>query len=162
MIAVADSSVLITLGHLGRPDLLTQHFPGGVLLPPAAWHEVVEQGAGRPGTQEVRTASWLRVEAPSDAYLVAALRADLEDGEAEAIVLALEKQAIVLLDEREARKRALALGLTILGTVGLLIWAKRRSLIDSVQESLDLLRQQSQFRLSAEVYRRALQESGEL
>jgi predicted nucleic acid-binding protein len=162
VICVADSSVLITLGHLRRLDLLLRRFPDGVWAPPAVWHEVTGQGASRPGAREVAAASWVQIENPKDAHLVRALRSDLGSGESEAIVLALEKQSVVLLDEREARKRARALLLPVLGTVGVLIWAKRERLIESVKEALDFLQRGNQFRLSLEVYRQALRDSGEL
>ncbi len=45
---------------------------------------------------------------------------------------------------------------------GVLIWAKRAGLIESVGEALELLQRENQFRLSAEVYRQALRDSGEL
>lgn len=162
MICVADSSVLITLGHLRRLDLLLRRFPDGVWAPPAVWREVTGQGASRPGAQEVTATSWVQIESPKNTHLVRSLRSDLGPGESEAIVLALEKQSVVLLDEREARKRARALLLPVLGTVGVLIWAKRERLIESVKEALDFLQRGNQFRLSLEVYRQALRDSGEL
>jgi predicted nucleic acid-binding protein len=161
VIAVADSSVLITLGYLGKLDLLWERFPDGVWMPPAVWHEVATQGANRPGAREVQAARWLQIANPQSVHLVTTLRADLGPGESEAIVLALEKQGVVLLDEREARKRARALQLPILGTVGVLIWAERAGLIESVKEALDLLQRGNQFRLSSEVYQQALRDSGE-
>lgn len=161
MIAVADSSVLITLGYLGKLNLLSERFPDGVWMPPAVWHEVTTLGANRPGAREVQAARWLQIANPQSVHLVTALRADLGPGESEAIVLALEKQGVVLLDEREARKRARALQLPILGTVGILIWAKRTGLIESVREAIDLLQRGNQFRLSSEVYQQALRDSGE-
>lgn len=53
-------------------------------------------------------------------------------------------------------------GRKVLGTVGLLIWAKREGLIESVQEQLDALREKAGFRISPELYERALKEAGEL
>ena len=46
--AVSDSSTLIQLSVLGRLGLL-QEFYGHVLIPPAMWQEVVEEGQGRAG-----------------------------------------------------------------------------------------------------------------
>jgi len=57
-------------------------------------------------------------------------RSSIDYGEAEVIALALEKKTdLVLLDEKEAREVAERLGFRVLGTVGLLIWAKREGLI---------------------------------
>ena len=74
-------------------------------------------------------------------------RSSEDYGEAEVIALALEKKTdLVLLDEKEAREVAERLGFRVLGTVGLLIWAKREGLIKSVQENLDALREEAGFR----------------
>jgi predicted nucleic acid-binding protein len=162
LIAVADSSVLITVGYLGKLSLLLKRFPDGVWMPPAVWQEVTAQGATLPGAQEVQAAGWLQIASPQSVHLVTTLRADLGPGESEAIVLALERQGVVLLDEREARKRARGLQVPMLGTVGILIWAKRTGLIESVRSALDLLQRGNQFRLSSEIYRQALREAGEL
>jgi predicted nucleic acid-binding protein len=49
---VSDSSTLIHLAAIGRIALLKE-FYGHVMVPPAGWREVVEQGAGRAGAVEV-------------------------------------------------------------------------------------------------------------
>ncbi|MCD6493458.1 MAG: hypothetical protein J7K36_06655 [Archaeoglobaceae archaeon] len=53
MRVVADSSVLINLCKISRLDLL-KHFE--VLIPEEVWREVVEQGKGREGVDEVKKA----------------------------------------------------------------------------------------------------------
>jgi hypothetical protein len=86
----------------------------------------------------------------------------LDEGEAEAIALAREEQApVVLLDEKDARQVARRLNLRVLGTVGLLIWAKRVGAIASLREQLDTLRTLGRFRLSQAVYDEALRIVGE-
>jgi predicted nucleic acid-binding protein len=94
--------------------------------------------------------------------LVALLRGELDEGEAEAIALCREQSVdIVLLDEKDARKAARRLGLTTIGTVGVLIWAKRTGLVGSLREQLDALRTRGRFRLGEAVYEQALQAVGE-
>ena len=91
------------------------------------------------------------------------LKHDLDHGEAEAIALAKEIKAdLILLDERAARKIAKSLSLKILGTVGVLIKAKQTENIDSLKVVLDVLRNQAQFRISDSLYELALQSVGEL
>jgi len=155
--AVANSSVLIALSRIGQLELLFRRFPKGILIPQAVWREVVEAGKGQPGAAEVASASWITVHAVEDESLVSLLRMGLDEGEAEAIALGHEQQVeVVLLDEKDARRAARGLGLAVLGTVGILIWAKRAGLIASLREQLDALQTQGNFRLSRAVYEEAL------
>ena len=162
MIVVANSSVLIALGSLGRLDLLERRFPEGIVVPAAVWHEVVETGAGRAGAAAVASAKWITVEAVRNESRVREFFRDLDLGESEALALAMEKSAaIVLLDEKDARQMATQLGLAPLGTVGVLIWARRSGFIGSLREQLDALRRQGKFRISQTLYAVALHAVGE-
>lgn len=112
--AVADSSTLISLATIGRLSLLKE-FHGKIFIPPAVWREVVVEGQGRPGSAEVeqaRLAGWIEVVSPGNEDLVKLLKVELDEGEAEAIALALSCQPeVVFLDEAEARKTAQVYGL---------------------------------------------------
>lgn len=162
MKAVSNSSVLIALSAIGQLSLLKCRFPEGILIPEAVWCEVVEAGSDRPGAEEVRTASWIQRRVVRDQDFVKLLCAQLDMGEAEAIVLARQEKAnIVLLDEKEARQAARRLGMHVLGTVGLLIWARRRGLISSLSEQLKAVQEKGGFRLSQELCLEALRQAGE-
>jgi predicted nucleic acid-binding protein len=158
-LVVCDSSTLIHLTSIGRLDLL-QTFYGQITIPPAVWNEVVEQGAGRAGAQEVaeaRQAGWITLLAPADEPLVDLLKRDLDAGESEVIALAIERQAdLILLDESEARRIAERYGLAKTGVIGLLIRAKRQGLVDSLQAELDRLQTQGGFWIEAELYNQVL------
>jgi hypothetical protein len=66
----------------------------------------------------------------------------LEQGEAEVIILAKEKEIDqVLIDERIARMQAKVLGLNVIGTLGLLLKAKRNGLLPSIKPSIDKILQ---------------------
>ena len=112
---------------------------------------------------EIASASWITVGEVKDKGLVSLLRAELDEGEAEAIALGHERQTeVVMLDEKDARRAARRLGLVVLGTVGLLVWAKRAGLIGSLGEQLSALQAQGKFRLSRMVYQEALRAVGEI
>ncbi len=94
--------------------------------------------------------------------LIRTLQRDLDRGEAETLVLALELNAdLVLMDEREGRRAAQRLGFKVLGVVGMLIEAKRRTLIQNVRPLLDSLREDAGFYLSDAIYHRVLASVGE-
>lgn len=147
---------------IGQLDLLTQRFPAGVMVPRAVWREVVEAGKGRPDSEEVSSRSWIEVREVEDTSLVSLLVAELDEGEAEAIALAREKQSpLILLDEKDARQVARRLGFQTLGTVGILIWARRAGMFASLREQLHVLQTDGRFRLSTAVHQEALRIVGE-
>ena len=163
MKAVANSSVLIALSAIGQLELLSRRFPEGILIPQAVWREVVETGKGQPGATEVESVSWITVSTVQDKNLVSLLRMELDEGEAEAIALCCEARAeAILLDEKDARRAARRLGLAVLGTVGVLIWARRAAFVGSLREELRALQTKGKFRLSQSVYEEALRAVAEV
>jgi hypothetical protein len=111
---------------------------------------------------QVAEAKWLQVRQVTRVYLVRFLRADLDDGEAEAIALAEEVGAdVVLVDERDGRRAAATLGLSVLGSVGILLRCKQVGVLSSLRPALDRLRTEGRFRIGQDLYLRALREAGE-
>jgi len=160
--AVTNSSILIALSTIGQLSLLHQRFPDGVFLPQAVWREVVETGKGQPGAQDVASASWLTIRQVTNTSLISLLKIELDEGEAEAIALFAENPVdAILLDEKNARRAARQMGLPVLGTVGILIWAKQKGLIITLKEQLDTLQNQGNFRISQSLYQKALNRVGE-
>lgn len=105
----------------------------------------------------------VHVRAPDDAAAAARLRTLLGPGEAEAIVLAEEICApLVLIDDRAGAACAASRGLRTTGAVGILIHAKERGLVGEVRPLLAGLKQGIGFHLSEDVVRRALELAGEL
>jgi len=112
--------------------------------------------------EEALEAGWLRVEEVQDQALSQVLQRDLDRGEAEAIVLALQVKAErVLLDEREGRRVAKSLGLKVTGVLGILLRARREGRLASLQKAMDELREQAGFRIGAELYAGLIRESEE-
>jgi hypothetical protein len=136
-----------------------------ILIAPAVWREVVQEGREWPGSSEVeegRRLGWIDVVAPANQPLIRFLQKDLHEGESETIALAVELNAeVVFLDESEARKTAGVYGLNISGVIGILIRAKREERISSLREELDRLRNDAGFWIGEEVYKKALRASGE-
>lgn len=103
MSIVSNASPLINLARIGKLNLLRQLY-GGLTIPNAVWQEVVFEGAGQPGADEVEAATWIKSQAVTNRELVRALQQELDAGEAEAIALALEIGAeLLLMDERLGR-----------------------------------------------------------
>jgi len=122
VIVVSDSSPLIILARARQLELLRE-FYGQVAIPREVHEEVTVAGAGLPGAEEVRSASWIRVQSnPSEASeAVKATCSGLGSGERSAIHLALSLRAeLILIDEGRARRAAKSSGLAVAGSVAIL------------------------------------------
>lgn len=144
---VVDSTCLIGLENINHLDLLPRLFEP-VHAPP----EVGREFGSSP--------DWLRIELPSNSALVKALKVSIDDGEAEAMALAVERQWRIVLDDLKARDLAQRMGLRVIGTVGLLVRAKRAGLIPWINPLLNELSAKG-FHLSEELKREALRLAGE-
>lgn len=161
---VSDSSTLIHLARIGRLALL-KDMVGTVAIPTAVWREIVLEGKDRPGAKDVQVANadgWIQVSEPSNHHLLRILKNELDEGEAEAIALAIEQQAeLLLIDESEGRRIAGLYDLPKTGVIGILIRAKLDGRIASLRQELDALREDGRFWIAKPLYRRALQEVDE-
>ena len=138
MIVVSDAGPLIYLGAVGHLDLLRLMF-GRVLVPEAVWREVVDMGEGRPGSRETRAATWLIV-TPANQEAARQLQGQLDLGEAEALALAVELDADhLLIDDQAGRRLAAELGVSIVGSLGILVRAKRLGHIDAVRPVVEAM-----------------------
>lgn len=161
MKVVSNSSILIALSSIQRLALLSENF-NKVYIPEAVWDEVVTKGIGKPGSEEIKNATWIEIRKITNKDLVVALNEILDLGEAEAITLAIEIEAdIVLIDEKDARLIAAKYNLNPLGTVGVLINAKKKGKITQLKSELDKLISEGNFRISSDIYHRSLVEAGE-
>jgi len=148
---VSDASPLIALHEIGQLGLLGAIF-GTVLMPPAVAREALS----------VVRPSWIVERAPKTPLAPAVARAGLGAGESETISLALELDADrVIIDELAGRSLALRLGLPLIGTLGILLVARRRNLIPTIREPIDTLRRGG-FRVANDLYEDLLHRAGEL
>ena len=145
--AVANSTCLIGLERIGGLDLLQELFEP-LFIPPKVQEEFgvfVE---------------WLKVQAPSNQMLVNVLKFVVDEGEAEAFALALEKGWRLISDDRKARIWAKRLGVKVIGTAGILVRAKRSGLVPSVKPLLEALKRTG-FHLSSDLVVEVLRLVGE-
>jgi uncharacterized protein len=149
---VSNSSPLIALVRIHRLDLVPAILEF-VLIPPAVAREI------RPSIPDLP--DWLRVRAPSGLPSPLGSRGRLGDGEWDAIALALDVGArAILIDDRPARRLAEASGLNVIGTLGVLLEAKRAGHIGTIRAELEKLRETSFF-LSPQLFDHVLRMAGE-
>jgi predicted nucleic acid-binding protein len=148
--AVIDTSPIVALARLRLLHLLPDLF-GEAIIPRAVHAEVL---LGRPDAPEVpairealeaRSLAARDLTTPSDAE---EFRGTLGQGEAEVIALARETGAdAVVIDDRAARRMAGRIGLTVVGTVGVLLMARATGRLATVMPLVEALRSQG-FRIS--------------
>jgi predicted nucleic acid-binding protein len=149
MTAVSNTSPLNDLVLIDLQDILPVLF-GRVLIPAAVRRELESHAAPEPIRRWMAAgATWLETRPVSDVSV------DLEPlgaGEREAIRLAeVTETAVVLLDEKKARRIARDRGLVVSGTLGVLDFAARRGLLD-LPAALDRL-ERTTFRASPRLLR---------
>ena len=153
MKVVVDASPLIALARIERLELLREMF-GGIVVPSAVWREVAAAGLDKAGAGQVATAEWISRQDVADQSAVEHLQRDLGAGEAEAIVLARELQAdLLIMDEALGRGIARSSGLPTVGLVGVLIEARKRSLLPEAGSIAEALHRKAGFWLSADLRR---------
>jgi len=164
VIVVSDTSPITNLAAIAQLDLLQQLYTS-LIIPTAVYNEMVEVDKVVPGAVEVQTLSWIETQAVADAQRVTDLQTSQENidlGEAEAIILAVELKAeLLLMDERRGRALATSYGLSVTGLLGVLLQAKRNGLISAVKPLMDELIEQVDFRVSSQLYTTILQSAGE-
>ena len=155
MIVVSDTSPILNLAAASKLYLLRDLY-ADIVIPPAVGQELVRNGVQL-------EPSWTRVVAAEDQNEVAALLDQLDPGEAEAIVVAGElKAGLLLVDEKRGRRVALDRGLEVTGLLGVLAEAKARGLILRCQPVLEEMIRVAGFWIGEELKIRYLCGLGEL
>ncbi len=164
MPVVSNTSPLLNLAIIDRLDLVRDQF-GEVFIPPAVLHELRadEDRPGSPALAAALAGGWIKVAPLQNPVVAQVLWRTLDEGEAEAIALALEVGAErVLLDERDARRAAKHLGLATVGVLGILLRARFDGRISSLASELRRLRNEAGFRIGSELEQTLLMEAGEV
>ena len=146
---IADASVLIALAKMRRLDLLAAVY-GKVLIGPVVKGETVDAGKriSAPGVLLIEKAiddGWLQIArlSPKEKKTAQSIvsKSRLDGGEAESIALATARKLIVIIDDKEARSFAEAMGVQFCGTAGMLLQAfvKRHLTLDQLDDAVQAL-----------------------
>ncbi len=136
---VVNASPLILLGKIGHLALLSE-LADEILVPDAVIREVGAKSDGDRGLTEITSLSGARVEAdiPVSSDVAAW---SLGRGESQVIALAgVVPGSRAVLDDLAARRCAQSLGLPVIGTLGVVLRAKRQSMIPAARPVVEHLR----------------------
>ena len=154
MIVVCDSSPLIALSIIDRLDILDSLFKE-VLIPVSVFNEVSMEN--KPEAARITEWAKKKVVSATNNQLINSFSLLLDIGEAEAMALYIEKEAdFLLIDERKGRKVAAYNKINVIGSLGILLMAKKKDLLPSIKPLLNRL-QQSYIRISNELYLKTLE-----
>jgi predicted nucleic acid-binding protein len=157
---VSNATPLIAFSRIGRLDLL-QKVVGNLVIPLAVEEEITGYAKNKPGVIELTEQRWITVKAVTSRREVQLLLPTLDRGEAEVITLGMEQNArLLLIDELTGRKVAQSLGLTVSGSVGVLVRARQLGEITAVRPFLEAMTQQG-IRYSPRFIAHVLQSLGE-
>ena len=148
-IIVSDTSCLILLKKLGKLEILESLFKKITVT------QIIAQEFGK------ELPDFIEIEDPNNKNYQRILETYLDPGEASAIALALEKEkCLLILDDNKARKEAKQLNLTFTGTIGIIIVAKEKGLLDSINDLVNEIRE-SDFRISESLLEEMIRKSNE-
>lgn len=151
-LVVANSSPLIALDRIGQLHLLPALW-GQIHIPPAVRQEVFGPNAAP---------DWIAETALRQPAAARISSARLGPGEREAIALALELGAAeIIIDDLPARRLAYTLGVPVIGTLGLLLRAKKHGLLPAIRPLVDAL-QNHEFRAATRLIEGILAAAGEV
>jgi predicted nucleic acid-binding protein len=160
VLVVSDTSPLRGLSALGHLTLLASLY-GEVLIPPAVADELAVPVAHLPAIS-LQEHPFIRVRTPASTETLLELNQSLNDGEAQAIVLALEVRAdALLIDEHRGRRTAARLGLRPVGLLGVLLELKQRGQVPALTPLIHELRARIAYRVDEALVQEVLRKAGE-
>ncbi|MCD4820450.1 MAG: DUF3368 domain-containing protein [Candidatus Cloacimonetes bacterium] len=153
MIIVADSSPLLSFAILDKLDIIEQIFDK-LYVPTAVFNELTL--LNKPYSNKLKDFLTNKVISVKNIDLVKVLSNEIDLGEAEAIALALERHIPdILIDDLKGRKIASFNGLFPIGTIGGLLYAKKKKLINEIKPFLDILIE-NDIRIGKSLYKKAI------
>lgn len=125
MVVVSDSATLIVLSNMERFDLLINLF-AKVYIPQAVFEETTSKDG-------VRLPKFIEVCLPKHDKDLKAIKLLLDEGESEAVILAIQKNLTLIIDEKKGREIAKNMGLKIIGLVGVVYLNIARGFLSVVE-----------------------------
>jgi hypothetical protein len=130
---VSNASPLIVLLKINKLLILKKLFEK-IVIPDAVYKEITAKEHDKLVFDKLK---WVETRRVRKTEMINLLEKLINKGEAEAIILAKELNATLLIDDAKARKYAKLLNIEVIGTLGLLKMAKKSGLVQSVRKVID-------------------------
>jgi predicted nucleic acid-binding protein len=145
-IIISDTSCIIAFTNVNRLDILKNTF-NMIEITPDVKKEYERK-------KEDVLPDWIIIKEPINKERVNKLKEKFGDGESESIVLAVEegKKSRLVLDDLNARNYALDLGIDVMGTLGILNYAREKDIL-ALDDAIDIATRmkKNKFRVSDEL-----------
>jgi len=149
-VVITDTTCLIILNKIGCLEILNQLFTTVLTTQEIA----SEYGNPLP--------DWIIILPIKNKSFQRELETLVDQGEASAIALAHEiENEFIITDDLDARKLAIKQGLSVIGSLGVLLRAKDAGHINLIKPFIELIKQ-TNFRISDNLYQAALHKAGEI
>lgn len=162
MRVVCDTNIIIDFAKIRRLDLLKNIFKE-VMIPVEVKEELLAEEKSETGEDDICKAidEWIKVKSIYNMLALESLKAHIDKGEAASIILYKKTEADFLaINDLKARGVAYAMGVKIIGSLGILRLAKDKGLLKEIRSLLDELRRIGAY-ISDELYQRILDDAGE-
>ena len=158
---IVNSTPLSVLCNINKLDILKKLY-GEIIIPDAVFKEVTEKADS--ACQILKSSlDWIHVKTITNESDKKMYKAKLHAGEVEVMILAqeIEGTTLVIIDDNAAKKTAKYLGLTVTGTIGVLLKAKRSGIISEVYPLLEEIKRNG-FYIDNSLEMLILEQAGEL
>ena len=136
---IVNSTPIIALSSIDSLNLLKEIY-GAVIIPNAVKLEIGVKSKSKAQNQLVMSSDWVQSKEIQNIAQKRTFKTQLHDGEVEVMILGQELNAdLLVIDDYMAREYAKYLGFNVVGTLGILLSAKSKGLVDKVKPLLDKL-----------------------
>lgn len=157
---IVNSTPLIALCNAGLLHVLRSIY-GKIIIPQAVFDEVTAKPDSA-CAQVKENLNWIMIEKIKDTSDRKMYKAKLHAGEVDVMILAQSdpRADLVIIDDNAAKKTAKYLGLTVTGTLGVLLKAKKCGVIFSVKDAINKM-QSNGFYINENIVKLVVEQAGE-
>ena len=157
---IVNSTPIIILGNINKLSILKEIYKE-IIIPKAVFDEISAK-SDKAKSSLLQNQDWIKILEVKDKTNRKIYQSKLHNGEVEVMMLAQEISAdLLIIDDNTAKKTAKFLGLTVTGTLGVLLKAKSLKIIKEIKPILEEMLQKD-FYISENLIKIVLKSANEI
>ena len=157
---IVNSTPIIILGNINKLSILKEIYKE-IIIPKAVFDEISAKN-DKAKSSLLQNQDWIKILEVKDKTNRKIYQSKLHNGEVEVMMLAQEISAdLLIIDDNTAKKTAKFLGLTVTGTLGVLLKAKSLKIIKEIKPILEEMLQKD-FYISENLIKIVLKSANEI